>query len=451
MRQPPPNDIITVSELNRQVRTLIERNMGSVWLEGEISNLATPASGHIYFSLKDRDAQVRCAMFRGANRSLRFKPANGMAVLVRAKVSLYEARGEFQLVAEHMEEAGEGALRRQFEQLKAKLSAEGLFDNELKQAIPALPTSIGVVTSPSGAAIRDILNILARRFPAIPVTIYPTAVQGDAAVPGITAMLANADGQHDVIILARGGGSLEDLWAFNEEAVARAIVASGTPVISGIGHETDLTIADLVADVRAPTPSGAAELAVPDRADWLRHLDQLTRRTRRSAEQFLSTISRQLRQLDHRLERSSPSAIVQQRAQRIDDLQRRLVQSVGQEIDFYKNKINNLKLILNSNSPVIQIRSQQQQVANLRRRLPIAVSQQLEQKRHRFALQAGKLNAISPLATLDRGYAIISESGSNKILSSVSGVASGQTISGRLSDGELTATVLSVKSGAETD
>ncbi|MDG1462960.1 MAG: exodeoxyribonuclease VII large subunit, partial [Gammaproteobacteria bacterium] len=217
MRQPPANEVISVSELNRQARSLLESGLQQVWLEAEISNLASPASGHIYFSLKDKTAQVRCAMFKGSNRQLRFKPENGMAVLVHAKVSIYEARGEYQLVADHMEEAGEGQLRRQFEELKARLDAEGLFSEEQKKTLPEIPSNIGIVTSPSGAAVRDILHILKRRFPTIPVTIYPTAVQGDAAIMQIAKAIAMADEHSDLIILARGGGSLEDLWAFNEE------------------------------------------------------------------------------------------------------------------------------------------------------------------------------------------------------------------------------------------
>jgi len=441
MRQPQANDIISVSELNHQARSILERNLQSVWLEGEISNLAAPASGHLYFSLKDKNAQVRCAMFRGANRSLRFAPQNGTAVLIYAKVTLYEARGEFQLVAEHMEEAGEGALRRQFEELKARLGAEGLFAEEHKQALPALPRSIGIVTSPSGAAVRDILNILRRRFPSIPVVVYPTAVQGAPAIQGIASALQAADGHHDLIILARGGGSLEDLWAFNEEVVARAIFATSTPVISGVGHETDFTIADLVADVRAPTPSGAAELAVPDRKDWLRHLEQLNRRTLRSASLLLGQFSGKLQQAEHRLNRCSPAAVLQQRTLLLDDLSRRMAQSMRQITESKNNKINNLLNLIKLNSPQRKLQLEHARLRFCRSGLQTGIRQRLEQTAHRVALQGGKLHAISPLATLDRGYAIVSTADGGRVIAGVAALQAGQTVSTRLADGEFSATV----------
>ncbi len=268
----PAREVLSISQLNAQARMLLERGLGSVWLEGEISNLARPASGHWYFSLKDESAQVRCAMFRNRSMLVRFPVKDGARVLARGRVSLYEARGEFQVVIDHLEEAGEGALRRRFEELKRKLLAEGLFDAARKKPLPTLPRRIGVITSPTGAALRDILHILQRRFPAVPVLVYPVAVQGEAAPREIVQalQLAAARRDCDVLILARGGGSLEDLMAFNEESVARAIYACDIPIISGVGHETDVTIADFVADERAPTPSGAAERSVPDSAEYLR-------------------------------------------------------------------------------------------------------------------------------------------------------------------------------------
>ncbi len=274
----PPREILSITQLNATARSLLERGLGSVWLEGEISNLARPASGHWYFSLKDEAAQVRCAMFRNRSLLVRFPVKDGARVLARGRVSLYEARGEFQVVIEHLEEAGEGALRRRFEELKRRLLAEGLFDAGRKQPLPTLPRRIGIITSPTGAALRDILHILQRRFPAVPALIYPVSVQGEAAPREIVQALQLADARRDcdVLIVARGGGSLEDLMAFNDEAVARAIAACTIPVISGVGHETDSTIADFVADERAPTPSGAAERAVPDSAEILRD----ARRTR---------------------------------------------------------------------------------------------------------------------------------------------------------------------------
>ena len=445
MRQPAANEVISVSELNRQARFLLESGLKTVWLEGEISNLALPGSGHIYFSLKDQSAQVRCAMFRGSNRNLNFKPVNGMAVLVHAKVSIYEARGEYQCVADHMEEAGLGQLRRQFEALKQQLAGEGLFAAEQKQPIPSLPKSIGIVTSPSGAAVRDILNILQRRFPAIPVVIYPTAVQGDAAKIRIAEAINVADGKHDVIILARGGGSLEDLWAFNEDIVARAIFAAQTPIISGVGHETDFTIADLVADLRAPTPSGAAELAVPDRDDWMRNLQQLERRAARSAALFVSQLELSLSQTAHRLTRCSPQAVLQQRSQLLDELGRRLRQSILNKVNLNKIEINRLDNKVKSNSPKAAVQNKQQKRGLLRVRLQTVIQQTFEQRSHRLAVQAGKLHTVSPLATLDRGYAIVSDSGNGKIMANTAGIKSGQHLTTRLSDGEFTSTVTGVQ------
>src|SRR5437763_11109252 len=286
----PGRIVYSVSRLNREVRALLERGLGVVWVEGELSNLSQPASGHWYFSLKDRDAQLRCAMFRLKNSQLGFTPSAGQHVLARGRVSLYEPRGEYQLIVEYLEEAGIGALQRQFERLKAKLAAEGLFALERKRSLPRFPRRIGVVTSPSGAAIRDVLHILARRFPPAAVLVYPTAVQGAAAAPALVAALesASARAECQVLILARGGGSLEDLWAFNDERVARAIGACRLPVVSGVGHEIDFTIADLVADARAPTPSGAAELVVPERSACLEVLA-------RGAQRLSAGMHRELR------------------------------------------------------------------------------------------------------------------------------------------------------------
>ncbi len=283
-RTPAPTrtdrDVYSVSRLNKEVRLLLESGLPLLWLEGELSNFAAPASGHWYFSLKDSTAQVRCAMWRQRNTQVRFRPKDGMAVLVRARVGLYEPRGEYQLLIEHLEEAGEGALKREFEKLKARLAAEGLFAAERKRPLPAVPRRIGVVSSPTGAAIHDILRVLRARFPAAAVLLYPTAVQGAAAVPEIVRAIEAASRRNecDVLIIARGGGSLEDLWCFNDERVARAIAACRVPTVSGVGHEVDVTIADFVADVRAPTPSAAALATVPDKRGWLEMLAQLEQR-----------------------------------------------------------------------------------------------------------------------------------------------------------------------------
>src|ERR1700683_1480816 len=316
-------DVYSVSRLNREVRVLLERGFGTLWVEAEISNFSRPSSGHWYFSLKDANAQVRCAMFRQRNMLCALSARDGQKVLVRARIGLYEPRGEFQLVVEHMEDAGLGALKRQFEELSARLKAEGLFAAERKRPLPALPRRIGVITSPSGAAVRDILHVLARRFPAVAVMIYPVAVQGAQAPAEIFAALALAcrRADCDVLILARGGGSLEDLWAFNDERLARAIVASPIPVISGIGHEIDFTIADFAADVRAPTPSAAAELVVPDAQEWLTAFVRLGSRLERCMRRRLEEHGERLRWLAGRAALVSPTARLGAHAQRLDELE----------------------------------------------------------------------------------------------------------------------------------
>src|SRR5450631_784316 len=300
----PERKVYTSSQLNSEVRLLLERGLSVVWVEGELSNLSQPSSGHWYFSLKDRAAQIRCAMFRQRNIAAGFAPRAGQHVLARGRVSVYEARGDYQLIVEHLEEAGIGALRREFEKLKVKLATEGLFALASKRSLPPFPQRIAVVTSPTGAALRDILHVLARRFAPTAVLIYPTAVQGAAAAPGLVAALelASDRAECDVLILARGGGSLEDLWAFNDERVARAIARAPIPLVTGIGHEVDFTIADLVADLRAPTPSGAAQMVVPDRQTWVTTLA-------RSAHRLEAAVGRELRgavsRLDAALQRLS--------------------------------------------------------------------------------------------------------------------------------------------------
>src|ERR1700736_2078507 len=327
-------DIYSVSRLNREVRVLLERGLGSLWLEAEISNLARPSSGHWYFSLKDAAAQVRCCMFRQRNMLCAFAVRDGQKVLVRARVGLYEPRGEYQLVIDHMEDAGLGALKRQFEELSAKLAAEGLFAAERKRPLPMIPKRIGVITSPTGDAIRDILHVLARRFAAVPVLIYPVSVQGAAAAAEIAAAVrfAGRRADCDVLIVARGGGSLEDLWAFNDEALARAIVASPIPIISGIGHEVDFTIADFAADVRAPTPSAAAELAVPDGEEWLNAFVRFGARLQHCMRRRLAEHGERLRWLIGRASLVSPSAKLAQQSQRLDEVEQRLSRALRRRL-----------------------------------------------------------------------------------------------------------------------
>jgi exodeoxyribonuclease VII large subunit len=436
-------EVFTVSALNREARQLIERSFGTIWVEGEISNLARPSSGHMYWSLKDDSAQVRCAMFRQSNRSLKFSPANGQQVLARGRVGIYEARGEFQLVIDYVEEAGEGLLRRQFEELKRKLAAEGLFDAERKKLLPPLPQRIGVVTSPSGAAVRDVITTLRRRFPAVEVLVYPTAVQGKAAAAEIAQTLALADrrGDCDLLILARGGGSLEDLWSFNEEVVARALDALATPVISGVGHEVDFTIADFVADLRAPTPSGAAEIAVPDRSEWLSQVGALAQRLSRAAKQQLADVKGLLGGLAHRLTRSHPGAQLRESNQRLDDLEVRLRHGWQRLLDRRRGRLTALTAGLRGAAPRRQLAGLKERCRWLAREVERAIVERLGHQRTRLELAARALQAVSPLATLDRGYAIVSNPVDGNVVTDAVSVTRGTRIDVRLARGEPSATV----------
>jgi exodeoxyribonuclease VII large subunit len=435
-------DIYSVSRLNREVRVLLERGFASLWLEAEISNLAKPSSGHWYFSLKDAAAQVRCCMFRQRNMLCAFAPRDGQKVLVRARIGLYEQRGEYQLVIDHMEDSGQGALKRQFEELSAKLAAEGLFAPERKRALPTLPRRIGVITSPSGAAVRDILHVLARRFAAIPVLIYPVAVQGAAAAAEIAAAvrLAGRRAECDVLILARGGGSLEDLWAFNDEALARAIVASPIPIVSGVGHEIDFTIADFAADVRAPTPSAAAEIAVPDGEEWLASLSRLARRLQRGLLRRVEAQRERLRWLIGRAALVSPSARLSQQTQRLDDLEQRMFRALRQILADRRSALSERRGRLWQLSPAARLRSTAARQAALYARLRAAALARLHLARERLAPLVRTLNAVSPLATLDRGYAIVSRV-SGVIVRNAAEVAPGTPIEVRLAVGKIRAKV----------
>jgi exodeoxyribonuclease VII large subunit len=435
-------DIYSVSRLNREVRVLLERGFGSLWLEAEISNLAKPSSGHWYFSLKDATAQVRCCMFRQRNILCTFGARDGQQVLVRARIGLYEPRGEYQLVIDHMETAGLGALKRQFEELSAKLAAEGLFAAERKRALPMIPKRIGIITSPSGAAIRDILHVLARRFAAVPVLIYPVAVQGAAAAAEITAAIrmAGRRAECDVLILARGGGSLEDLWAFNDEALARAIVASPIPIVSGIGHEIDFTIADFAADVRAPTPSAAAEIAVPDGAEYLASLGRLARRLQRGLLRRVEAQRERLRWLTGRAARVSPTARLSQQTQRLDDLEQRMSRALRQILADRRSLLGDRRSRLWQSSPAARVRSTAARHAALYARLRAAALARLHLSRARLSPLVRTLNAVSPLATLERGYAIVSRE-SGGILRSAADAPPGMIVEARLAVGKIRAKV----------
>ncbi len=419
MSKPPDltkydREVWTVSRLNREARMLVETGLRTLWLEGEISNLAEPASGHIYFSLKDDAAQVRCAMFRPRRQALRFKPADGAQVVIRGRVSLYEARGEFQVIVDLMEESGAGALQAAFEALKRKLAAEGLFDDGVKRTPPALPSRIGVVTSPSGAALRDILSVLARRFPSIPVVVYPVPVQGDGAAAKIAAAIAvaNRRAETEVLIVARGGGSIEDLWAFNDEDLARAIRASCIPVVTGIGHEIDFTIADFAADRRAPTPSAAAELVVPDRSDLVRRVTQLVAR----------------------LERAGPARRLQQKAQRLDELDPRLRRAMHHRIGTRRDRLATLAARLSVHSPRPRLQRASEHRGAITLRLHRAWQRTHERAAVRIAVAERALGTVGPMATLERGYAIITDA-RGSVVRDAATLATGDRVEARFAKG----------------
>jgi exodeoxyribonuclease VII large subunit len=434
----PPRHILTPSTLNRLVRGLLEDALPLVWIEGELSNVARPASGHLYFTLKDSAAQVRCAMFKPKTTWLRFKPTDGMQVLVRARVGLYEPRGEFQLVAEHMEPAGEGALQREFERLKAQLDAEGLFAAERKRALPRFARRIGVITSATGAAIRDVLSVLARRWPLVDVDVLPVPVQGREAPPAIVAMLrkAAASGRYDVLLLTRGGGSLEDLWAFNDERVARAIHASTVPVVSAVGHEIDFSIADFVADLRAPTPSAAAELLVPDALALRRHLEQLRQRIVAIQERRLQARIQRIDHLLARLQSQRPQARLARDRERLVQLRRRLLGARQAQSTQWMVRLERAHARLLAQHPRQRLalwRQQlDQQATNLRR----SMEHTLERERLTLQQTARALHAVSPLATLERGYTILFDV-DGKVLRSAQNVAVDTPLRARLADGEL--------------
>ena len=439
----PQRDVYTISRLNREVRALLDRHFSLVWVEGELSNLSRPGSGHLYFSLKDRDAQIRCAMFKMRNQLLSFTPRDGMQVLVRARISLYEPRGDFQLVVEHMEEAGDGLLRRAFEELKKRLSSEGLFDPARKQALPRLPRCIGVVTSPTGAAIRDILSVLRRRFPAIPVLIYPVPVQGTAAAPEIARMIRLAGERRDcdVIIVTRGGGSLEDLWAFNEEVVARAIYDCPIPIVSGVGHEIDVTIADFVADQRAATPSAAAELVSPNGEEWLQTFINLENRLLTQVKRQQQGKAQTLLWLGKRLAQQHPGRRLRDQGQRLDELEQRFQLAWRRQLRHAAVRLNAVTAQLLRHDPSRRLQQLQSQREQLSHRLLQVMKTTMQKHRQRLAGLGRALDAVSPLATLNRGYAIVKRLPDGTIVRTAEAVNIGDRIETRVAQGRLISTV----------
>lgn len=441
-------DIYTVSRLNRETRLLLYSHFGSLWVEGELSNLAQPASGHWYFTLKDAAAQVRCAMFRPQTRMVGFAPRNGDHVLVQAQVGLYEPRGDFQLIVEFMEPAGFGALQQAFEALKRKLAAEGLFDARHKKPLPRLPSRIGVITSPTGAALRDILTVLKRRFPSTPVVIYPAKVQG-ADAPGElrhALNLAVKRGECDVLILARGGGSLEDLWAFNDEALARAVHACPIPVVSGVGHEVDFTIADFVADLRAPTPSAAAEAVSPDGAEWLERLVRLENRLGQRLQSRLAHDKRVLSFLEKRLETQHPQRRLQAWMQRLDELEPRLHRALRARIATGRERLAVRIQRLERQHPAGRLGPLRDRALQLHARLHTAMGRRLETQNNRMAQASRALETVSPLSTLQRGYAIARRQRDGLILRAARDIRPGERMETRLAEGTL---VSVVESGGE--
>jgi exodeoxyribonuclease VII large subunit len=435
-------DIYTPTRLNREARTILERGLPTLWLQGELSNFSRPSSGHWYFSLKDVGAQLRCAMFRQRNLMTKFAPKDGAHVLVRGRVSLYEPRGDYQFIVEHMEEAGEGALRQQFELLKAKLAAAGLFALERKRKLPALPRRIGVITSPTGAAIRDILNILRRRFAAVPILIYPVPVQGAHAAEQIAAAIALASARQDcdVLILARGGGSLEDLWSFNEEIVARAIYECRVPIITGIGHEVDFSIADLVADVRAPTPSGAAELVVPDAQQWVRAIALTQQRIANALRRTLQTQLDHAHWLQRRLMQLHPGVQLRQQTQRVDELEQRMRRALQQQVIGLRARVAEQSAHLRRHSPALRLAATRGRLQVLQMELSNRMQQRIETLRSRWTTATRTLDVVSPLATLHRGYAIVTDT-QERVVTDAAHVAIGSQIHARLSRGRLIARV----------
>ncbi|EGQ9693358.1 exodeoxyribonuclease VII large subunit [Vibrio parahaemolyticus] len=435
-------NIFTVSRLNAEVRLLLENEMGIVWLVGEISNFSAPVSGHWYLTLKDSRAQVKCAMFRGNNRRVTFKPANGNQVLVKARLSLYEPRGDYQLIIESMQPEGDGRLQQEFEELKMKLAAEGLFAQTNKLPLPEHPKRVGIITSKTGAALYDILDVLKRRDPSLPVVIYPTMVQGDDAAIQIAQAIgrANSRNECDVLIVGRGGGSLEDLWCFNNEILARTIAASQIPIISAVGHEVDMTIADFVADVRAPTPSAAAELVSRDNSHKDQSLVAKQHKLASAMRYYLAQQKQQSAQLLHRLERQHPSYQLQRQSQQLDELDMRLRRAMQRFVDTRQQAVERKHHRLQLNSPVKHLAQQKSRLERIEHKLLDAMDRKLLTMRHQLAIAAEKLDTVSPLATLKRGYSI-TQTEQGKVVTSADDVKTGDLLVTRLAKGEIHSTV----------
>ncbi len=438
---PSPDEIYTVSRLNREVHTVLKDGFPTLWVEGEISSLARPVSGHLYFTLKDAAAQVRCALFRNRRSGLRFEPEDGLQVLARANIGLYEGRGEYQLVIDSLQAAGAGDLRLAFEALKQKLATEGLFDNRHKKPLPPFPNTIGVLTSTSGAAIRDILSVLRRRYPYGGVIVYPTLVQGAGAADKIADAIKRADRQKkcDVLILGRGGGSPEDMQPFNEETVARAIFGCKTPLISGIGHEIDFTIADFVADERAPTPSIAAELVSPDSDELVAQLRDYAGRMERLQRQRIKQQHQHIALLSRRL--PHPARYLRQRMQKVDEYSLRLGHRIEQKITRSKIALGKQVAAIERQNPSRRIIDQRQRLNTVWQWLHQAMLAIVEDAKRRVVLQRQILQTVGPVATLERGYAVVTETRSGNIVKDAREMKTGDRLNIRLAKGEIRSTV----------
>ncbi|MBG9989743.1 exodeoxyribonuclease VII large subunit [Pseudoalteromonas sp. NZS37] len=441
----PSQAVYTVSRLNREIRTILEQGFASLVLTGEISNFITPASGHWYFSLKDDKAQIKAAMWRGNNRNQSYRPVNGAQVTVKARVSLYEPRGDYQLIVEHMEPAGEGQLKQEFDALKMRLAAEGLFSSAHKQPLPQNINRIGVITSATGAAIKDILTALKRRAPQLEVIIYPAMVQGkEAHVHLINQIeLANTRDEVDVLILGRGGGSLEDLWCFNHEQLARAIFKSELPIVSAVGHEIDTTISDYVADVRAATPSAAAELVSPNTQELHNKVKQLVNRLSNAFKHGIADKRALATQLQHRLNLCHPRNQLNQKSQRLDELSIALQQAMRNRLYQQERTLNNLTPRLMRQSPDKKLATASHQLSQLQARLNQAIQHQLQQANNSLALQASRLDSVSPLNVLARGYSI-TKTQQGKVVKSVGQIKTGDVLITELVDGSIESQVIPV-------
>ncbi len=435
--------VLSVSELNRQARVTIEKKFNVVWVEGELSNFARPRSGHWYFTLKDDGAQVRCAMFVNRNRLAQIQPSDGQQILIKGRVSIYEGRGDFQIIVDQMEHAGEGLLRQAFEKLKNKLASEGLFSQELKKPLPDYPRHVAIVSSPTGAAVKDIVAVWRRRYPLLKVTLIPTAVQGEEAEGEIVSALETANQLYpDLIILTRGGGSLEDLWSFNLETVAKAISTSESPIISAVGHEIDFTIADFVADVRAPTPSAAAEIAVPDSVEILNQINEFNRlliniwaRTKQVLELTIQNTALRL---------INPKTLIEQAHQKIDDTSNRLSVSIESELQSKAIRLNGARNQLRILGPGQHLRKASSELSFRTSRLLRITQENLSKDKDRLRGLSRLLESVSPLPTISRGYAVVQDEQTKTVLTKRDELSIGQKVITNLSDSSFTSTIESI-------